>query len=130
MNNRTYRLIFGTVLLIGLYFNLPGVIYTLIILLFIESVFNLTIPCIATRLRFHRECDPAEGSLAINFKQRFSFGAERAWRITVALMLILGFVSYYQTLWFVPWFMGFAIFGAGVSGVCPVFLIIKWVGFK
>jgi hypothetical protein len=26
--------------------------------------------------------------------------------------------------------MGFAIFGAGLSGVCPVLLAIRWTGFR
>jgi hypothetical protein len=35
-----------------------------------------------------------------------------------------------EVLWFIPWFMGFAIMGAGASGVCPMILFLKWVGFK
>ena len=31
---------------------------------------------------------------------------------------------------FVLFGMGFAILGAGVSGVCPILLGTKWVGFR
>jgi hypothetical protein len=37
---------------------------------------------------------------------------------------------FYEQLWFFPWFMGFAIFGSGISNVCPVLLVIRWAGFK
>ena len=36
----------------------------------------------------------------------------------------------YDMLWFFPWFMGFAILGAGASGVCPVLLGLKYIGFR
>ena len=35
-----------------------------------------------------------------------------------------------EVIWLIPWFMGFAIMGAGVSGVCPGLLLMRWVGFK
>ena len=55
--------------------------------------------------------------------------AEQAWRLVVGLLLDVTFY-FYDQLWFFPWFMGFAIFGAGLSGVCPVLLAIRWIGFK
>jgi len=65
---------------------------------------------------------------------RYNFDSFRAWRISVAIMLggsyLLLNEQNIEVVWFIPWFMGFAILGAGVSGVCPVLLLIRWIGFK
>lgn len=130
MSNRFYRLLFGIALLVSLYFDLHTVIYGLIALLLFEAVTNLRVPRMVSRLRTGNDGDPTEGSLGIAFKARCGFEAERGWRLAVALMLIVSLLIYAKTLWFFPWFMGFAIMGAGVSGVCPVFLALKWAGLK
>ena len=130
MSNRVYRLLFGSLLLLSLYFDLQQVIYGLIALALFEGITNLRIPSLVSRLRTGQDCDPHEGSLGIPFKARTGFEAERGWRIAVAGMLIISLFIYPQLLWFFPWFMGFAIMGAGISGVCPVFLGLKWAGLK
>jgi hypothetical protein len=45
-------------------------------------------------------------------------------------MLIVTVYVFSESLWFFPWFMGFAIFGAGLSGVCPVLISLKLLGFR
>ena len=60
---------------------------------------------------------------------RFNIESERVWRILVGLFLVVGY-SLVEALWFFPWFMGFAIFGAGISGVCPVLIAVRYIGFK
>ncbi|MCW8930568.1 MAG: hypothetical protein OQL19_10050 [Gammaproteobacteria bacterium] len=150
MSNRTYRLIVGALLLVFLYFDLNFGIYALIVALFIEGFSNFLIPDIINRIRYVDGQSGNDENLApIQNKSRFSFSAERAWRLVVALMLLIAFVlfnsdlsNYFQILpldfieqfsyinWFFPWFMGFAIFGAGISGVCPVLITVKWIGFK
>ena len=54
------------------------------------------------------------------------FEAERAWRFVVAGFLA-SFLAVFQEG---AWFMGFAIFGAGLSGVCPVLVSLKLMGFR
>jgi hypothetical protein len=104
--------------------------YGLIGLAMFEGATNLRIARLVSRLRSGDDGDPYEGSLGIAFMARTGFEAERGWRIAVALMLIVSLFMYPKALWFFPWFMGFAIMGAGISGVCPVFLALKWVGLK
>jgi len=48
----------------------------------------------------------------------------------MATFLFLAYVVFAKYLWFVPWFIGFALFGAGVSGVCPSLSLLKWMGFR
>jgi hypothetical protein len=130
VSNRFYRLLFGIALLLSLYFDLYPVMYGLIGLAMFEGATNLRVARLVSRLRSGNDGDPYEGSLGIAFKARTRFEAERGWRMTVALMLIVSMFVYPKALWFFPWFMGFAIMGAGISGVCPVFLALKWVGLK
>lgn len=130
MSNRLYRLFFGATLLLALYFDVNQAVYALIGLALFEAITNLRIPLIVSRLRHDSDGDPDEGSLGIQFPVRTLFEAERGWRISVAAMLTISLFTFSDALWFFPWFMGFAILGAGVSGVCPMFLAMKWAGLK
>lgn len=129
MSNRVYRLLFGVTLLLSLYFDLYSVLYALIGLSLFEGITNLRVPCVVSRVR-NRECNPFEGSLGIAFKAHTRFEAERGLRILVAAFMGLSLIIMPDTLWFFPWFMGFAITGAGISGVCPMFLALKWAGLR
>ncbi len=125
-----YRLLLGAALLVFLYFDLLAALYGLIALLLFEAAANLRLSTLVNRLRGLDDGDPQEGSLGIAFKARTHFEAERAWRILVACMLLLSLVAFAKQLWFFPWFMGFALMGAGISGVCPAYLALKWAGLK
>ena len=130
MSNRQYRLFFGAMLLVALYFELEMLVYFLIGLAVIEAITNLRIPKLISLYRYKNNGDPLEGSIGIDFKIRSNFQAERAWRILVATILSISIFVFPESLWFMPWFMGLAILGAGISGVCPMFLGLKWIGFK
>jgi hypothetical protein len=117
-------------LLTALYFEFNILIYALIGLAVFEAITNLRIPRLISRIRFDNNGDPSEGTIGLNFKTRTNFEAERGWRLTVASMLAISVFVFPDSLWFFPWFMGFAVFGAGVSGVCPMFLLMKWIGLR
>ena len=130
MSNRYYRLIFGAILLFSLYFDASYLLYGLLGLAVFEALTDLRIPALVSRKRFGHDGDPGEGCLGIQFTPRIDFEAERGWRLAVAATLAVSLFAYPDHLWFFPWFMGFAILGAGVSGVCPMFLLLKWAGLK
>ena len=130
MSNRLYRLLFGLLLLIALYFDAYPLIYTLVGVAVFEAITNLRVPLIVSRLRGIDAPDTSEGSLGIAFHTRTDFEAERGWRLLVATMLALSVFVFPEPLWLFPWFMGFAILGAGISGVCPMFLALKWAGLR
>jgi hypothetical protein len=129
MTNRAYRFILGLTLLLVIYFELRYVMWAIIGILLFEGLTNLRIPKLVN-LALNKTVDPTEGCLGVKFKERTGFEGERAWRLLVASMLYVSYVMFYELLWFFPWFMGFAIFGAGISGVCPMFLMFKWFGFR
>jgi hypothetical protein len=123
-------MLYGSALLVSLYFDLRTAIYALVVLSVFEAITNFRIPRVVSSLRKGYVPDPAEGTLGIAFATRTSFEAERGWRLSVSALLLLSVLVYPDKLWFVPWFMAFAILGAGLSGVCPMFLAMKWIGLK
>lgn len=128
MSDRTYRLILGTLLLVSLYFEIGYLMVFIIGMLFFEGTTNLRLPLLLRKWQRKTEADNAPAP--DQPKTRFDFEAERAWRLIVGLMLAITYLGFYDTLWFFPWFMGFAIFGAGASGVCPVLIGVKWAGCR
>lgn len=132
MSERFFRLIVGTLLLAFLYFELTGAIPVLIGVLLLEGLTNYRIPLVVSRLRFAGQGafgDSCELSPETHLA-RIHFDAERAWRLAVAAMLAITVFIFNEQLWFFPWFMGFTIFGAGLSGVCPVLISLKLIGFR
>ena len=132
MNNRTYRLLLGALILISLYFELDYLMYSLIVIMLLEGVTNWRIPILAQKLRGSPDAiaEKSDSLTPLHRGYRFNIEAERVWRLVVASMLLITYGLFYKQLWFFPWFMGFAIFGAGVSSVCPVLIGIKWIGYK
>lgn len=134
MTNSAYRAIMGGSLIVFLYFHLDAAIIGMILILFLEGITNLQIPMLVNRIRglstgYNFEPTPMREEL--DRSSRFGFGSERAWRLVVGAMLAVSFLLSDQSyLWLLPWFMGFAIFGAGISHVCPVLIVIKWAGFR
>lgn len=132
MSERFFRLIVGSLLLAFLYFDLHAGIPALIAMLTLEGVTNYRIPVLVSRLRTAGQVGFDDSSELAPEAQlaRIPFDAERAWRLSVAVMLIITVYVFSESLWFFPWFMGFAIFGAGLSGVCPVLISLKLLGFR
>ena len=128
MKHRLYNLVLGSSLLVGLYFSIDLIIYIMIVLLLFEGLTGI----LFTRLLGRVKISFLDNEI-MNYtakKQRFSIPSERGWSLLVALIFIVSFVFFFETLWFIPWFMGFAILGAGVSGVCPMLIAFKYMGFK
>lgn len=132
MSERFFRLIVGALLLGFLYLELRSGILILIGVLTFEGLTNYRVPQLVTRLRLAGAGDFEDSSEQIPAAHaaRIAFDAERAWRLAVAGMLVLAVFVFHEQLWFFPWFMGFAIFGAGLSGVCPVLISLKLIGFR
>ena len=131
MSERVFLFVVGAFILLALYIEIDILIYGLCLFLVFEAITNLRFTTLSQKMM--KKTVPA-GLTVFQTKQRFDFDSFRAWRIMVTFMLGGSFVllNEYQMdiLWFFPWFMGFAIMGAGVSGVCPMVLMIRWVGFK
>ena len=130
MNERIFRIVLGVVLLLLLYFDLRQAVYGYIVLLFFEGITNWRIPILVSRMRGDRNADVGECAVSPGAEARINFEAERALRLAVAAFLIISYMVFSKELWFFPWFIGFALFGAGLSGICPMVMGFRWFGFR
>lgn len=129
MTERTFRIILGAILLAALYFDWRLVIYGYIVVLTFEGITNWRIPTLVSRLQGGRDAG-SDCALSPGDQARINFEAERALRLVVAAFLVVSYIFFNKELWFFPWFIGFALFGAGLSGICPMVMGFRWVGFR
>ncbi len=127
MSERNFRIIMGLWLVIGLYLNSIEVIYALLGLLIFEGVTNLRVPLIVSKIRFG-STHPGLEKESTSYK--VSLEAERTLRFIVALFISLPLVPGLELLWWFPWFTGFALIGAGLSGICPMVLALRYTGLR
>lgn len=131
MTERMYLFLVGAYILLALYLENTYMIYGLSAFLVLEGISGIRL----TRLmQKARHVSLSSGLVYFNTKARFGIDGLSAWRVFVAIVLVATYVLIheygYDVLWFFPWFMGFAILGAGASGICPVLLALRWAGFK
>ena len=126
MTDRTYRMLLGIAILVILYFDMTRAMTFLVGILLFEGITNWRIPLLVNRLLHRPGAGVREmGPSAITWPLH----AEQAWRLMVGFALLFTAVLF-KAEWFIPWFMGFAIFGAGVSGVCPMLISLGWAGCR
>lgn len=130
MSERVFRIILGAVLLAALYFDLRPVIYGFIAVMLIEGITNWRIPILVSHLQGASGANVSGCTLSPGELARINFEAERALRLAVAVFLIISYLVFSKELWFFPWFIGFALFGAGLSGICPMVMGFRWLGFR
>jgi hypothetical protein len=131
MSDRAYLFFVGLYILGALYMGADLMIYILVVVMLFEGVTGLTIMGLTQKIR---KVKLDSGLLKYESRHRFNFDAIRVLRIFFPLMMAAAYMAVYEydieVLWFIPWFFGFAILGAGVSGVCPMVLGIRWLGFR
>lgn len=131
MTERMYLLLVGIYILTALYLENTYLIYGLAAFLVFEGVSGFRLTRLVQKAR---QVPLRYGLVDFNSKARFAIDGLSAWRVFVAITLVSVNVLLHEygidVLWFFPWFMGFAILGAGASGICPVFLGLRWAGFE
>jgi hypothetical protein len=141
MSERSFRLIQGSYILIALYFELDVLILAYLVVLAFEGLTNWRIPVIVNRLRYGKLA-MAHGSPAIDTgglgsgrdepaeKCKFNFEAERLLRIVVFVLLMFTVLIFPEPGWFFPWFIGAMLFMAGLTNICPMVLLFRYLGFR
>ena len=130
MSEKNFRIVLGAWLVLGLLLNSVPVIYALLALLFFEGLTNLRIPGVLVRVRAGAASGTLEETADLNANARVSFEAERALRLIVATLILIPMSGFADFLWLLPWFVGFALIGAGLSGICPMVLALRWLGLR
>ncbi len=131
MSERLFLFAVGVFILISLYIEIDMMIYILCLWLLFEAIMDIRFTTLSQKLMSRTV--PA-GLTVFQTQARFDFEALRVLRIVISVSLAGAFILIHNyhidVLWFVPWFLGFAILGAGVSGICPAMLFIRWLGFR
>ena len=128
MSERMYRFILGMALILLLYLQADALVYVYIGILLFEGLTNWRLPLLVSKLRFGagvRAADVLHPDCA-----RIPFDAERVLRLVVAVLLMLSFVLFTEQTWFFPWFIGFMLFMAGLTNICPMVMGLRWLGFR
>lgn len=127
MSDRLFRLLFGAVLLVALYFKAENVVFTLVGLLVFEATTNRQALKFFGRI-YRNEFGPKDMPIRTP-TPKFKLEAEQGLRMIMACVLIVG-ILLPEATWFFPWIVGIALVGAGLSGICPVVLMLKWARLK
>jgi len=128
MTERFFRLILGATLILFLFMGWDYAVYGYIGFELFEGITNWRIPLLVSRLRYGRSSVPLSGTESCAMAP--GFDAERALRLVIAGFLIISYVLFREPLWFFPWFLGFALIMAGISGICPMAMFLRKAGFK
>lgn len=130
MSEKNFRIVLGAWLVVALLLNSPYLMYALVGVLLFEGITNLRVPRLVDRLRYGGAIAAENDVAQHNPGARVSFEAERGLRLIVAGLIIVSMTSLGTLLWLLPWFVGFALIGAGLSGLCPMVLALRWLGLR
>lgn len=131
MSHNYYRFLIGILLLIFLYFKLDAFLWGLIAVLLLEGATALRIPKLILPV-YNRLATPAKPKSAAvpAVCAPLGFTAERMMSLLLGLSLVVSYFVFNHMLWFVPWFIVFALVGSGASGFCPMLIALRRMGFK
>ena len=128
MTERAYRLVIGISMIMFLRFQWNYAMYLLMILLLIEALSNWRVPILISRLRYPKgDIKVTEGE---NSHCTINYEAERMLRWVVFILIGLSSFVYASQLWFFPWFIGLMLLLAGITGICPMVMFFRHVGFR
>ena len=128
MSERLFRLILGGTLLLILLSERVGLLYAYIGIVAFEGLTNRRIPLLISKLRYGSGYRDLSGDMSCIAK--YNVDAERVLRLMVVAFLAISLFIFPRILWFIPWFVGFALSMAGTTGICPMCIFLKKIGFK
>ena len=129
MSERIYRIILGALLIILLSINSAEGVYFIMGLLLFEGLTNLRVTILVSKVRFGDDylshVNACEGE-----KAAIPFDAERMLRLLMAAFLILTYIFHSELFWWFPWFIGIMLCSAGLTGICPMVMMLRAIGFR
>jgi len=128
MNERTFRLILGSTLLLLIYLDSMPLYYAYIGILLFEGITNYRIPILINKIRFGT--DVAMSAENVTQPSRINFEAERAMRLVFALILIPAIMLLPRDLWFINWIIASFLTLAGLVNFCPTVVALRLIGFR
>lgn len=131
MSERSFRLIQGLYILVAMYFELDILLFIYLGVIAFEGLTNWRVPRIVNRLRYGKIATAADAtSTARPTAAKFNFEAERALRLVVFVLLVFAILIFPEPGWFFPWFIGAMLLMAGVTNICPMVMMFRYLGFR
>ena len=127
VTERWYRLIQGIYLLAALYAESQLMILVLIALLSLEALSNIQLPTIVSRFRYSNNAEMHDN---LTTWAPFKLNSERLLRIVVLFLLVFGCLFFPDTIWFLPWFVAAMLLLAGITNICPMVMMFRFIGFE
>lgn len=129
MSERIFRIVLGATLLILLTLNTTMGIYVFMGILLFEGLTNWRIPILVSKARFgNAHLDHVNACGGDKFV--IPFEAERMLRIVVLALLVFTYIYNNELFWWFPWFIGIMLCSAGLTGICPMVMMLRFIGFK
>ena len=128
MTERSFRLVIGIWLVLALLAAVPFASYVLMGVLLFEAITNWRIPILWARFSHNPSASAVAPRVAV--ESLIPFEAERALRLIIVLFMGFSLFLAPDLLWWLPWFVAFALIGAGLSGICPMVSALRWVGMR
>lgn len=130
-SERNYLFTVGVVTIASIYLEQLWIIPIWGFLFLIEGLFGVYVPEIVSRdSAAFNERDYLYGGNHSN-GGRWDFEARRLWRLMAAMTLpVLVILEMDMVVLYAGMFFGFALIGSGLSGVCPLYVLLKKSGFK
>ena len=100
-------------------------------LLVFEGLTNWRIPKLLSMAR--SQSKPAQSNKSLSEKPvtgHIPLDAEQAMRLVIALILVSPIFFSTEALWFIPWFVASMLLLAGLTNICPMVMLFRWLGFK
>jgi len=132
MNERIFRLILGTMLFTALTLSallesqLP--VYIVLGVIAFEGITNWRIPILVTRLRYGDNYQQYLKKSEPNDRLLGKIEAERFLRLVVLLFVCLPFMVSNEYIEFIPWFVATALALAGITNICPMVMMLRYLG--
>ena len=129
MTERAYRLLIGILIIGFLFFQLNYAIWAIVFLMCFEALTNLRVPIVASKILYPNDIiKVTEGE---NQYSTVNYEAERMLRWITMLLILSGITRLTEDLlWYLPWLVGLMLLLSGITGICPMVMALRKIGFK
>ena len=140
MTERMWRLVLGVSIIVLLTFEQDRVLVLLIGWLYFEAISNIRLTKLISRMRLGADyiAEMEKQISTVKTDRKINFEAERMLRLAMATVLLIGILPYLlagsgdsgNPIWFIPWLVGLMLASAGLTNICPMWMVFQWLGFK
>ena len=134
MTERVFRMVLGGLLWLALilstYYEMLMPVYVVVGILLFEGVTNWRVPIIITRIKYGKNYREFLEEPACSTQWFGAFESERMLRFIVAIAVLISLHFVTDLIWFIPWLLVGMLILAGITNICLMVMLLRWVGFR